>query len=88
MHRDPLIMVCTADIVGRVRGKGFPAEELASRLVKAVGPDLIATFTRNKRYELDRWNAQQLRLTAWEIEEYAEALAALRRRASSGWFGA
>ena len=55
-------------------GEALDALEADTRLVKAVGPDLIATFTRNKRYELDRWNAQQLRLTAWEIEEYAEAL--------------
>ena len=37
MHREPLIMVCTCEIAGRVRGKGFPAGELASRLVKGVG---------------------------------------------------
>ena len=30
-------MVCTCEIAGRVRGKGFPAGELASRLVKGVG---------------------------------------------------
>lgn len=37
MHREPLIMVCTCEIAGRVRGKGFPARELPSRLVKGVG---------------------------------------------------
>ncbi len=37
MHRHPLIMVCTCEIAGRVRGKGFPAGDLASRLVKGVG---------------------------------------------------
>jgi glutamine synthetase len=30
-------MVCTCEIAGRVRGKGFPASELPSRLVKGVG---------------------------------------------------
>ncbi len=37
MHREPLIMVCTCEIAGRVRGKGFPARELPSRMVKGVG---------------------------------------------------
>ncbi|MBN8890771.1 MAG: hypothetical protein ABS99_02250 [Acetobacteraceae bacterium SCN 69-10] len=37
MHREPLIMVCTCEIAGRVRGKGFPARELPQRLVKGVG---------------------------------------------------
>ncbi|MCX7382382.1 MAG: glutamine synthetase family protein [Alphaproteobacteria bacterium] len=37
MHRHPLIMVCTCEIAGRVRGKGFPAGDLPSRLVKGVG---------------------------------------------------
>ena len=39
-----------------------------------LGPELIEVFLRNKRYELARWEAHQNRLTAWEIEEYAEAL--------------
>ena len=37
MHREPLIMVCTCEMAGRVRGKGFPAGDLPSRLVKGVG---------------------------------------------------
>ncbi len=37
MHREPLIMVCTCEIAGRVRGKAFPARELPSRMVKGVG---------------------------------------------------
>jgi glutamine synthetase len=37
MHREKLIMVCTCEIAGRVRGKGFPAGELASRMRKGVG---------------------------------------------------
>jgi glutamine synthetase len=37
MHREPLIMVCTCEIAGRVRGKGFPARELPSRLTRGVG---------------------------------------------------
>ena len=45
-----------------------------TRLVDLVGPELVETFLRNKRYELGRWEAHQNRLTAWEIEEYAEAL--------------
>ena len=39
-----------------------------------MGPALIETFLSIKRYELGRWEAQQNRLTAWELEEYAEAL--------------
>lgn len=37
MHREPLIMVCTCEIAGIVRGKGFPARELPSRMTKGVG---------------------------------------------------
>lgn len=37
MLREPIILVCTCEIAGRVRGKGFPAKELQSRLVKGVG---------------------------------------------------
>ena len=37
MNREPLIMVCTCEMSGRVRGKGFPARELPSRLTKGVG---------------------------------------------------
>ena len=37
MHREKLIMVCTCEIAGRVRGKGFPARDLASRMTKGVG---------------------------------------------------
>ena len=37
MLREKLIIVCTCEIAGRVRGKGFPASELASRLVSGVG---------------------------------------------------
>ncbi|MCW3477056.1 glutamine synthetase family protein [Limobrevibacterium gyesilva] len=37
MHREPLIMVCTCEIAGRVRGKGFPARDLPARLAKGVG---------------------------------------------------
>lgn len=37
MQREPLIMVCTCEIAGRVRGKAFPARELPSRLIKGVG---------------------------------------------------
>ncbi len=37
MLREPLVLVCTCEIAGRVRGKGFPASELPSRLTKGVG---------------------------------------------------
>jgi glutamine synthetase len=37
MNLEPLIMVCTCEMAGRVRGKGFPAKDLADRLVKGVG---------------------------------------------------
>ena len=37
MLREKLIIVCTCEIAGRVRGKGFPVGELASRLVSGVG---------------------------------------------------
>ena len=37
MNREALIMVCTCEIAGRVRGKGFPASSLAQRLKTGVG---------------------------------------------------
>ena len=37
MHREPLIMVCTCEIAGRVRGKGFPGRELPARMARGVG---------------------------------------------------
>ena len=37
MNRESLIMVCTCEIAGRVRGKGFPARDLPSRMQKGVG---------------------------------------------------
>jgi glutamine synthetase len=37
MLREKLIFVATCEIAGRVRGKGFPASELTSRLVTGVG---------------------------------------------------
>lgn len=37
MLREKLIIVCTCEIAGRVRGKGFPASELPGRLVSGVG---------------------------------------------------
>ncbi len=37
MNREPLIMVCTCEMSGRVRGKGFPARELSSRMRSGVG---------------------------------------------------
>ena len=37
MRQEPIVMVCTCEIAGRVRGKGFPARELPSRMVSGVG---------------------------------------------------
>ena len=36
MNREPLIMVCTCEIAGRVRGKSFPAANRAQRLTTAM----------------------------------------------------
>jgi glutamine synthetase len=37
IHREPIVMVCTCEIAGRVRGKGFPLKELPSRFERGVG---------------------------------------------------
>ena len=37
MNRGELIMVCTSDIGGQVRGKGFPASDLEARLRGGIG---------------------------------------------------
>src|SRR5436305_12420028 len=37
MKREELVFVGTSDLAGLVRGKGFPAADLASRLRKGVG---------------------------------------------------
>lgn len=37
MIREPLALVCTCEIAGRVRGKGFPLADLAGRLRSGVG---------------------------------------------------
>lgn len=37
MIREPLIFVATCEIAGRVRGKGFPATDLTSRMKRGVG---------------------------------------------------
>ncbi|MEZ2131415.1 MULTISPECIES: glutamine synthetase [unclassified Sinorhizobium] len=37
MIREPLTLVCTCEIAGRVRGKGFPVKDLPSRLETGVG---------------------------------------------------
>ncbi|MEZ5830058.1 MAG: glutamine synthetase family protein [Dongiaceae bacterium] len=37
MHREPFIMACTGDFAGQVRGKGFPARELAERWETGIG---------------------------------------------------
>src|SRR5262245_56512878 len=37
MIREELIMICTCEIAGQVRGKAFPARELPARLARGVG---------------------------------------------------
>jgi glutamine synthetase len=37
MNREALVMVCTCEMAGRVRGKGFPLKDLPERLVTGVG---------------------------------------------------
>ncbi len=37
MHRSELIMACTSDIAGQVRGKGFPAKDLEGKLEVGIG---------------------------------------------------
>lgn len=37
MNREALTMVCTCEMSGRVRGKGFPSRELPSRMSRGVG---------------------------------------------------
>jgi glutamine synthetase len=37
IHREPIVMICTCEIAGRVRGKGFPVKELPSRITRGVG---------------------------------------------------
>jgi glutamine synthetase len=37
MNREDLIMFCTSDIAGQVRGKGFPATDLEARLKAGIG---------------------------------------------------
>ncbi len=55
-------------------GEALDALEADEVLVDALGARLAETYLRNKRYELDRWTAHLNRLTAWEMDEYAEAL--------------
>lgn len=37
MIREEVIMLCTADLAGQVRGKGFPSSDLEARLKKGIG---------------------------------------------------
>ncbi len=37
MTREEIIMLCTCDLAGQVRGKGFPASDLRDRLGKGIG---------------------------------------------------
>jgi glutamine synthetase len=45
--------------------------EADARLVAALGADLVATFVRVKRFEVERFNAW---VTDWELDEYADHL--------------
>ena len=37
MIREDIALVCTCEIAGRVRGKGFPVADVAARLKSGVG---------------------------------------------------
>jgi glutamine synthetase len=37
MKREEIIMLCTCDIAGQVRGKGFPTSDLKERLTRGIG---------------------------------------------------
>lgn len=37
MQREEIVMVCTSDLAGQLRGKGFPAAELFDRLERGIG---------------------------------------------------
>jgi glutamine synthetase len=37
MTPEEIVMICTSDLSGQVRGKGFPVSDLESRLVKGIG---------------------------------------------------
>jgi glutamine synthetase len=37
MTRDEIIMICTCDLAGQMRGKGFPAADLEARLRRGIG---------------------------------------------------
>lgn len=37
MTREEIVMICTCDLAGQVRGKGFPASDLEQRLKKGIG---------------------------------------------------
>lgn len=37
MKREEIVMLCTSDLAGQVRGKGFPASDLEQRLRKGIG---------------------------------------------------
>jgi len=37
MTPEEIVMICTSDLAGQVRGKGFPASDLDARMVKGIG---------------------------------------------------
>ena len=37
MEREPLVLACTSDIAGKVRGKAFPESEFEKRLRRGIG---------------------------------------------------
>jgi glutamine synthetase len=37
MNREEIVMLCTCDLAGQVRGKGFPAADLDERMIRGIG---------------------------------------------------
>jgi glutamine synthetase len=54
--------------------EGLDALEADETLVAALGERLVGTFVRNKRTEVERWQVELNKVTAWELAEYAEQL--------------
>jgi glutamine synthetase len=52
-------------------GAALDALEADAALVAALGRDLVATFVRLKRFEIERFNAW---VSDWELDEYADHL--------------
>ena len=52
-------------------GRALDCLEADERLVQELGADVVETFVRVKRFEVERFNAW---VTDWEIDEYADHL--------------